>query len=173
MLKPSRDYEIHDTLYYLQNDPEWSGDAMGESGRALGGAGCLVSCISSAAAEIGVPVTPKEVNAKLGAIGGYQGAEVIWYKINEAFPEIDYRYSRVFTGKTIEKDLANGLLPIVNVKYKGSGITHWVLIVGAKDGEFLAADPLNQDKAPIGLSSTHGKAYAYRVLVPSTRQSEG
>jgi hypothetical protein len=79
------------------------------------------------------------------------------------FPEIDYQYARVFSSKNIEGDLAQGLLPIVNVKYYGSGVTHWVIVIGAKDGEFLIYDPANADKKPMNLS-VHGKVYAYRVM---------
>jgi len=48
---------------------------------------------------------------------GFLGVDLIWYKINEAIPEVDYRYSRIFNSKTIEKDLERGLLPIVNARY--------------------------------------------------------
>jgi len=89
-----------------------------------------------------VPVTPKELNNMLTENNGYQGADLIWYKINEVLPEVDYRYSRIFDSKTIEKDLEKGLLPIVNVRYYKTGVTHWVLIVGAKDGEFIICDPV-------------------------------
>lgn len=162
-LRPSKDYEILDIQYYLQNDPEWSGDLIGNSNSRMGGTGCLITCVASAVTDLGVSVTPKELNIKLADIEGYQGADLIWYKINEAFPEIDYKYSRIFSSATIERDLNKGQLPIINVKYYGRGMTHWLLVVGAEDGEFLVFDPLNQDKEPIKLS-THGKVYAYRVL---------
>jgi len=46
-----------------------------------------------------VPVTPKELNNMLTENNGYQGADLIWYKINEVLPEVDYRYSRIFDSK--------------------------------------------------------------------------
>ena len=162
-LTPTGDHEIINVRYYLQNDPEWGGDKIGGSGSSIGGAGCLVTCVASAITDLGVPVTPKDVNARLTEVGGFDGGDLIWYKINEAFPEIDYRYSRTFSGATIERDLESGLLPIVNVRFGGHGMTHWLLIIGASDGEFLAFDPLNADKEPIKLSK-HGKVHAYRVL---------
>jgi hypothetical protein len=88
---------------------------------------------------------------------------LIWYKINEVFPDIDYRYGRIFSREKIEKDLEKGLLPIVNVKYNKTGITHWVLIVGAKDGEFIICDPLG-DGSSSRLLSEHRNVFAYRVL---------
>jgi len=162
-LKPSRDHEIINIRYYLQNDAEWGDDTIGESSRKMGGAGCLITCVASAITELGVPVTPGEVNSKLTEVEGYQGAELIWYKINEAYPEIDYKYTRTFSSARIEDDLDAGLLPIVNVKLNGTGVTHWLLIIGATEGEFLAYDPLNSKLEPIKLSK-HGNVYSYRVL---------
>ena len=49
-------------------------------------------------------------------------------------------------------------------KNHGSGATHWLLVIGAKNGEFSIYDPLSKNKEPIPLSA-HGKVYAYRVLV--------
>ena len=168
-LKPSQDFEIHAVTYYLQNDPAWSGDRIGSSGGTLGGKGCLISCVASAITDLGVPVTPKQLNAALTDVGGFEGSNLIWYKINEAFDGVDYSYARIFSSVTIESDLKAGLLPIINVRYHGTGVTHWLLVVGAKGGEFLVYDPLNADKTPIPLS-THGKVYAYRVLVSSNGQ---
>lgn len=130
----------------------------------MGGTGCLIACVANAMTDLGLTQNPKELNDSLSEIGGFQGADLIWYKIHEAYPEIDYRYARVFSSSVIEADLRAGLLPIINVKYKGDGVTHWLLVLGAKDGEFLVFDPINSQKEPIKLSE-HGKVYAYRVLV--------
>ena len=165
-LKASMDHEAKSIQYYLQSDPEWASENIGASSRQIGGAGCLITCVASAITDLGVVATPKDVNAKLTEVGGYQTADLIWYKINEAFAKIDYKYSRVFSSATIDNDLKAGLLPIVNVKINGNGATHWLLIIGAKNGEFLAFDPLNKDREPINLSK-HGNVYAYRVLVPA------
>ena len=165
-LRPSRDFAVHDIQYYLQNDAEWSNDQIGNSNSRLGAEGCLIACISSAITDMGIPVNPRQLNQKLTEAGGFQVASLIWYKINEACPEVDYRYTRAFSSATMERDMKSGLLPIIRVKYRGSGIDHWLLIVGAKDGEFLVFDPLNSEKKPINLS-VHGRVYTYRVLVPS------
>jgi hypothetical protein len=162
-LSPSKDYPVNEITYYLQNDPQWAVDKIGHSNSSMGGAGCLITCIASAVSDLGIAITPQEVNERLTAVDGYDGNELIWYKINEAIPEVEYKYSRLFSRNTIEKDLRDGLLPIVNVKLNGNGITHWLLIVGAKDGDFLVFDPLNKAFEPIPLS-THGKVYAYRIL---------
>jgi len=163
-LRPAGEHEVVDVMYYLQNDPEWGGDFIGGSNMKMGSAGCLIACVANAITDLGVPVTPGEVNQKLTVINGYQDADLIWYKINEVFPQIDYTYARIFSSARIERDLESGLLPIVNVRINRTGGTHWLLIVGGKDGDFLAYDPLNASLEPISLS-THGNVYSYRVLM--------
>lgn len=163
-LIPSKDYPIHEVTYYLQNDPLWSDENIGTSSYKMGGAGCLITCVASAIQDIGIPITPQKLNIKLSSVDGFDDAILIWYKIHEAILEVDYKYSRIFSSRTIENDLKNGLLPIINVKYHGNGVTHWLLVVGAKDGDFLVYDPLNKNVEPIPLS-THGKVYAYRVMI--------
>lgn len=162
-LVPTKDHPVRKMNYYRQNDPEWKNDNIGKSNRKMGSTGCLVSCVATAITQLGSQVTPAELNNRLTQAEGFQGADLIWYKINEAFPDITYRYSRIFNSKTIERDLEKGLLPIVNVKYHRTGVTHWVLIVGAKDGEFIICDPLD-DGYSTRLLSDHGKVYAYRVI---------
>lgn len=162
-LIPARDYEIHEVEYYLQNDSLWTGDKIGQTHQTLGGAGCLISCAASAITDLGFEMTPAELNKKLTDVDGFSGANLIWYKIHEAVPEVNYTYSRIFSAKTIEHDLAQGRLPIVNVKYRGGGVSHWVIIIGAEENDFIVYDPLVSEKTPIPLSD-HGKVYSYRAL---------
>lgn len=162
-LIPTQDYAVPELSYYQQNDPEWQNVQIGASQRKMGSTGCLVACVSTAVSQLDSPVTPEKFNIRLTQVNGFQGADLIWYKINEAFPNIDYRYSRIFNNKMIEGELKKGLYPIVNVKYHKTGITHWVIITGAKDGEFIICDPLG-DGYSTSLLSDHGKVYAYRVI---------
>ena len=162
-LIPTQDYAVPELSYYRQNDPEWQDEEIGASQRKMGSTGCLVSCVATAISQLDSPITPMKINDKLTQFNGFQGADLIWYKINEAFPNIDYRYRRIFNNRMIESDLKKGLLPIVNVKYHKTGITHWVIITGARDGEFIICDPLG-DGQSTSLLSDHGKVYSYRVI---------
>lgn len=164
-LKASRDVPPVTVPVYLQNDPQWAQQTIGESDTTMGAAGCLISCVAMAMNDMGMPVTPPQLNQAMTAVGGYDHDEFIWLKVKEAFPGLDYKYSRIFSGGTIQRWLEQGLLPIVKVKYKGGGAQHWVLVVGAADGDFLVIDPLNEQKEPVPLNATHGKVYAWRVLV--------
>ena len=42
------------------------------------------------------------------------------------------------------------------------GIQHWCVIVGKDDKEYLARDPLRDDKEPVPLSALTEKSYAVR-----------
>lgn len=165
-LSPSRDYPAREVAYYLQFDPAWAQDLIGESLSSMAGAGCLISAVASSADALGFSVNPKELNRKLTEAGAYAGDRLIWNRLGQVVPGLDYSYRRLFYSGTIESDLKRGRLPIVNVKFFGDGVTHWVLIVGAKDGEFLIYDPANSGQEYLPLSR-HGKVYAYRVLEKS------
>lgn len=162
-LTASKNFKPREVAYYLQWDSEWADDRIGESDSSMGGAGCLVTSVASAANALGFIVTPKELNRRLTKARAYAGDRLIWTRLGEALPGLGYSYKRIFSGSTMEKDLAAGRLPIVNVRFLGDGVTHWILIDGAEDGEFLVYDPANSAKTYLPLSR-HGKVYAYRVL---------
>ena len=164
-LSASRDIAPPAVEVYLQNDPTWAGDTIGNSTTTLGSAGCLISCAAMAISQFGSRVTPAQVNQAMTAVDGFDYDEFLWYRVKEAFPGLDYRYQRVFDSGTIERDLEDGLLPIVKVRYHGNGAQHWLLVVGAAGGEFLVIDPLDTGRQPVPLNGTHGRVYAYRVLV--------
>lgn len=162
-LVPSENHAVQIAGYYRQNDPEWQDIKIGNSQRKMGSTGCLICCASTAISQLHSTVTPAELNVMITKVNGFQGADLIWNKINEIMPDLDYRYKRVFTGETIEKDLERGLLPIVNVRFHKTGAAHWVLIAGAENGEFIICDPMD-DGHKTRLLSDHGKVYAYRVI---------
>ena len=166
VLAPTKAIEPFAITYYLQNDPQWSTDKLGDSSSTMGGAGCLVASITTAMDYYGVKYIPQEVNSLFRENDVFnENGQVIWMNIKNAIPEIDYKYDRVFDTQTIEDLLDEGLLPIIEVKYKGTGINHWVVVIGSDGTDFLVMDPLAQSKTPTKLSEHGGRAYAYRVLV--------
>lgn len=170
-LHTDKEIPVNVSAWYLQNDPRWSDEKIGESNLSMGSSGCLIASAATAVTELGEDINPHELNERLTAADGYIGADLIWYKLNEAVPAVDYSYSRIFSSRRIEKDLENGLLPIINVKYHKTGVTHWLLAVGCENGDFLVLDPMGDsseaDMRPMPLSE-HGNVYSYRVIVPSS-----
>lgn len=163
-LSPSKSYIPKNVEFNLQNDIRWKNDLMGTTNFNMGGHGCLVSVLATSFSELGVKVDAGMLNKEFSDKGIYDhNGEVIWFKINEKYPEIKYRYGRVFYSKLFEKELEEGKLPIVMVKYKKTGVYHWVLMVGSYKDDFLIIDPLNQSKN-ISSLSIHGNIFAYRIL---------
>ena len=165
-LKPSKVIEPYQVAYYLQDDPEWSADKLGNSNTNMDRAGCLVACIATVLDYCGLKYTPQEVNRVFGENGVFtETGQVIWMNIHTAVPGIDYLYDRVFTATTMETLLDEGMLPIIKVKYKGTGAQHWVVVIGSDGTDFLVMDPRNQSKTPLKLSMHGNRAYAYRTLI--------
>jgi len=160
------DYDIK-PLYdkvYLQTDERWKNEYLADTEYTLGEQGCLTCVIAADLCYLGYDVLPDEVNKDFKESGAYtESGELIWYKISDTYSGTEYEYKKAFSSADIMKDLEEGLLPIIKVKYKKTGIYHWVMIVGADEGEFYIIDPLEQSEGIIPLS-THGKAYAYRVI---------
>jgi len=165
-LVPSQDFTPIELTPWLQNDHEWASLELGESGSKMASIGCLVTSIAMSLEHLGFNITPGELCTALSENGGFTpSGQVIWNRIKEAVPGADYTYSRIFTSRTIDNDLKNGYTPIVMVRYYKTGISHWVAIVGAKDGDYLIMDPLCADRKPIPLYGTHGRVYSYRKIV--------
>lgn len=163
-LKPSQVIAPKVVEVNLQNDSRWSEDLLGNSRYSMGGYGCLVSVLATSITDLGYKINAGDLNRKFSEYGIFTNqGEVIWYKISEVFPDVRYRYQRIFNSGTFENDLREGKLPIVMVKYNKTGVFHWVLIVGADENDFLIVDPLNGSKDYMRLSK-HGNVYAYRVL---------
>jgi len=138
---------------------------MGNSEYTLGGCGCLIASIATILNNLNLKTDPKELNKLFSENEVYnQSGEVIWYKISDVFPGISYKYERIFGSNTIETNLKQGRLPVVKVRYFKTGIFHWIVIAGSDENDFIIIDPLNKNRKQVGLK-THGKVYAYRILV--------
>jgi len=163
-LTPDHDINPLYEKVYLQTDERWKDEYLADTEYTLGEQGCLTCVIAADLCYLGYDVLPDEVNNELKSSGAYtESGELIWYKISDTFSGVEYEYKKDFSSADIIFDLEEGSLPIIKVKYKKTGIYHWVMIVGAKEGEFYIIDPLEQSEGIIPLS-THGKAYAYRVI---------
>lgn len=163
VLQPGAVAEPVQAVAFLQNDPAWAEDYIGDSDYSMAGAGCLISCVAGVLCQLGVETDPGALNRNLSAADGFAGGDLLWYKLEELYPQVAYHYKRLFSARDIDRDLVAGRLPMVKVKYKGNGAQHWLLVVGATEADYLVLDPLNADRQPIPLA-THGRVYAYRML---------
>ncbi len=143
-LIPEKDYTVNDSVTaYYQRDPEWKEDKLGNSSYTIGSSGCLLSCITSAISETESKTTPGELNKLFSEKGVYDANGNLQWGILD---EIDGFHSEVYSevsGEIVDKCLENGRYPIVKVRtFQGVGANHYVLIVGAENGEYVCMDPL-------------------------------
>lgn len=161
-LKPESIHAKSSVQAFLQNDERWAKDKLGESPYEMAGHGCLVCCIASAMVYLDIDTDPEKLNRRLFENNVYTDeGDIIWEKLKAL--GITHEYQNDFGSARIERLLKEGQLPIVKVKFKGSGVFHWVLIVGSDENDFFVLDSLNSSLKPVPLK-THGKVYAYRVL---------
>ncbi|WP_395736345.1 hypothetical protein [Prosthecobacter sp.] len=150
---------------HLQNDKRWAADQLGSSTGTLGSHGCLVSSVAMACTDLGVELTPKELNERLKKADGFlpQGW-VVWNaipKVTESRLTADFHPAS--SHKVMDKALEQGSYPVVKYFLLG-GVQHWCVIVGKEGQEYLARDPLRDDKEPVTLSNLTAKIYAVRVI---------
>lgn len=149
----------------LQMDKRWASDQLGPSDCTLGSHGCLVTSVAMACSNLGVKLTPKELNERLKKADGFlpQGW-VVW----NAIPKVtDHRltaeYHPVTKHSLLDDALERGAYPVVKYFLIG-GIQHWCVIVGKDGQDYLARDPLRDDAKPVKLSELTAKIYAVRVI---------
>jgi len=117
-------------MIYGQRDDRWKNKKVGNSNSSIGNFGCTITCLAMLAG-----ITPDDVNTRLTRVNGYQVDLILWQKIKEAIPWLEFEWR----GYVYEND--NVLLTIereggclVEVDYDGKLDTpkdkHWVLFIG-------------------------------------------
>jgi hypothetical protein len=162
---PGRDYAVADVEFFVQNDPLWADDALGDSRYRMSGSGCLVCCLAAALDAQGFDTDPGQLNQLFSEQGVYTGdGDVLWSRLSEAIPGASVVMPARVDADRLEEAVAQGRLPVVKVKYKGTGYQHWVLLIGAGDGDYLCMDPLNAAQEPLPLSAHGGVIDRYRIV---------
>lgn len=162
---PGSKYAVQNVSYFLQNDPRWASDTLGASAYKMAGSGCLVSSVASSLCAQGMDTDPGRLNELFTENGVYSDeGDILWDKLSKAIPDISITAPTRADKKSLERAVADGLIPIVKVKYKGSGYQHWVLLIGADENGYLCMDPLHPDKEPLPLSAHGGVIYRYRIV---------
>lgn len=165
-IKPPRDKDIssdREIVLYRQDDERWGEDKLGDSRYTMKSSGCLVSSIASALSmESGVEETPGALNRKLSAGQVYDMEGNLQWEPLSALGDYRVDVYQEVSSDIIDACLSEGRYPIVRVRIYALGNIHYVLIVGAQDGEYLCMDPL-QDKL-MKLSSYGNRVYAIRCV---------
>lgn len=157
-----------------QQDPRWSSKLLGTSPSfTIGKYGCLLTCLAMVANGLGESESPDTLNAKMVAVNGFEGANIICPKIGDALPKI-YLKNRIPCQNVpapideIDANLAIGKPVIVQVDSSPSaGVqTHWVVITGKVGSDYAIADPwpYPTDTSQVLLTQRYGGTAAQTIL---------
>ena len=165
---PKKDVEVsvREDVFYSQKDARWAEEKLGNSRFAMRGSGCLVCCIAASLQLQGrEEEDPGRLNQMLSHEGGYdEEGNLQWDKLSQIDGRIAVERCKTVNVADIQESLASGRFPIVRVRINGVGSVHYVLIVGAKDGEYWCMDPLSESGKAVPLSAFGNRVYAVRYV---------
>lgn len=173
---PSQDIAGAATVSYQQDDPRWAQERLGNSDFTMASSGCLVTCITSALQmETAVQEEadsrwedPGALNRCLTENQVYDNrGNLQWEPLNR-LEGLRADVCDDKSSKLLEEYLQRGHYPIVRVRMSGLGNVHYVLVVGAKAGEFICMDPLNPTGEAVPLSDFGNRIYAIRCVYPQS-----
>lgn len=110
-----------------QRDLKWKDIKLGFSTLTIGTHGCTITALASI-----LGTTPDVINEKLKSVKGFSGAEIIWAKISEAFPQVlsatrHWSYNNDIALKNIPL-----LIEVSGEKLNNPRGKHWVVFTGNK-----------------------------------------
>lgn len=174
-IKSEKDFQIPENVVCaFQKNPLWDKDRLGTSAYTMGSSGCLTTCITSIVNMQDIEIdqmrdglTPGTLNALFSSHNVYDGdGNIQWVQLESLLGvSIVREQASALSASEIDHLLEQGCYPIVRVRVSGLGNYHFVLIVGAQDGEYLCMDPLNEKEEVVPLSKFWNRIYAVRYIV--------
>jgi hypothetical protein len=132
--------------HFLQGDARWANDPLGTTPDSLRDVGCAVASAAMALSSLGITTDPGALNNFLQKTeGGYTPEGwIYWEKAAEIDPaktkELLPHYEDLPSFFLMDWNLLCGNPVIARVRYP-SGITHFVLVCGKEDFDYLVRDP--------------------------------
>lgn len=137
-------------VYYSQQDPQWKQDILGfgDPGDTIGYVGCALTSVAMLLSGHGYIETPKTLNKKLQAVGGFVSAGIRWGSVSQVVPQISVK-SSISCNNTdaplglIDASIAAGQPVVVMVDNSPTtGLqTHWVVLYAKEGNDYLMLDP--------------------------------
>ncbi|MDE6891414.1 MAG: hypothetical protein K2P50_06430 [Lachnospiraceae bacterium] len=149
--------------FFRQDDEKWAAEKLGDSRYTMESSGCLVCCITSTLVMGGkTEETPFTVNERFSKQGVYdlQG-NILWDNLRR-YGGCEVEVFNKADEELLLDCLREGKYPIVRVRVKGVGNFHYVLITGAREGNFYCMDPLKDGERP--LAEYGNRIYAARLV---------
>ena len=157
-------FPVIETPAYLQRDKAWATDRIGGTGESLGRVGCTVCCLAMGLAHFGIQKTPGELNEWLKTHEGYSPRGWLrWESVSELTGgKVNVDFRAPLKHETIDAAL-KARQPVLAKVFINRVVTHWVLIVGKEDAEYVVRDPLGGGKPEL-LSRYSSGVHAIRIL---------
>ena len=127
---------------YLQGDPAWGQDQLGQSVHTMGQVGCAVTSVAMVMKFYGVDVDPGHLNVFLREHGGYDdNNDLLWEGPPVMAPgRVRHVYEDLPSYYLIDSNLARGN-PVIVRLHLASGWTHFVVVMGKQGFDYLIRDP--------------------------------
>ena len=163
-VKCSVDYPVSDRIVsYRQDDERWKNLHLGNSKYTMESSGCITTCIATAFSEQKSQLTPDQLVALLSENGVFDGAGNMQWGVLDQLPGVNTEVYSDLDAGYIDECLSQGHYPIVKVHRKSLfSYHHFVLIIGAENGEYICMDPLRDGYTK--LSDYGNRIYSVRCV---------
>jgi len=137
-------------VYYSQQDPQWKQDILGfgDPGDTIGYVGCALTSVAMLLSGHGYAETPKTLNKKLQAVGGFVSAGIRWGSVSQVYSQVSLKSSISCNNADaplglIDASIAAGQPVIVMVDSTPAAglLTHWVVLYAKEGTDYLMLDP--------------------------------
>ena len=127
---------------FLQGDPQWGQDQLGESVHTLGQVGCAMTSAAMVMKFYGIDTDPGRLNVFLRENGGYdEDNDLRWEGPTALAPDrVRHVYEDLPSYYLMDANLLRGNPVIVRMRFP-SGVTHFVVVMGKQGFDYLIRDP--------------------------------
>ena len=127
---------------YLQGDPAWGQDQLGQSVHTIGQVGCAMTSAAMVMKFYGIDTDPGRLNVFLRENGGYdEDNDLRWEGPTALAPDqVRHKYEDLPSYYLMDSNLLHGNPVIVRLRLS-NGITHFVVVMGKEGFDYLIRDP--------------------------------
>ncbi|WP_026516030.1 hypothetical protein [Butyrivibrio sp. MC2021] len=138
------DYPVPEIMvHYRQDDDRWRKLHLGDSKYTMESSGCITTCIASAISGSSNPLSPGGLVTYLSENGVFDAAGNMQWGAIDQLPGFNAEVYSGLDAGYIDECLSKGRYPIVKIHRKSLfSYHHFVLIIGAENGEYICMDPL-------------------------------
>jgi len=147
---PRGGLSLPDRAAFLQKDPRWGSEKLGESSDTMASDGCLVTATSMALANLGFQTNPSDLNARLTQTDSFTPRGwLIWDGIRKVTAgRAEAVYHDEVSEEIINSCMLQGQYPLVQF-YLKNGRSHWALIIKRDGRGYHMRDPLRPSNTPL------------------------